>query len=282
MITGNDIIFIMGPSVVGKTSLSTRLCEMVDGHHINIDTFFRIKPKLSYYLKNYEQEIFKEWYKNVSPRMTKYLKKSLKEYVQNRGLNIIDLGGVASFPVTETDLREYRELVTKYNNFFLILPSKRLCEISKIISQRSLLSEKPNKSLTGAINFFNLSRLNKIYEIFPEYDGTVKSIENRIIYQDDFVDLYLRSEDDHWIEEEIIQRAKINDLNKEIYLNNILNKKEEMQSWQAKVEKDEAQKTMEKIEQLQSVGEKKLIIDDPGLNLKNVISDKIKSLETNQ
>lgn len=218
----NNCIFLLGPSGSGKTSLSMSFNYYLSSRTVNVDDFF-FENGLSP-IPETNLEIVKDWLKETSPKISSYVLDRINVLNDENSLNIIDMGGVASFPQTEEDINVYKELVKKYENFFIILPNIMLCKSAQILLERRNRSTIPQESFTGLINLYNLSHMQNLYKIFPEYDGSYSSIKDRILYQNEYSDFFIKTPRSKLIEKEIISRCNFPIEVKQNYLDSFTNK----------------------------------------------------------
>ncbi len=218
----NNCIFLLGPSGSGKTSLSFSFEYYLSSKSVNVDDFFfenGLAP-----VPEINLDIVKDWLKEISPNISSYVLDRVNNLDDSYSLNIIDMGGVASFPQNEEEINMYKKLVKEYENFFIILPNIRLCKSAQILLERRNRSTIPQESFTGLINLYNLSHIQNLYKIFPEYDGTYSSIKNRILYQNEYSDFFMKTPRSKLIEKEIISRCNFPTEVKENYLNTFTSK----------------------------------------------------------
>lgn len=106
----DKIIAFIGPSMVGKTTISKTLAYYLNEEKISSDTFCRLHT-----------------YHSDTPEETLELFDHLKEYIQKNNVRIVDIGGNTIEDCSDNELKYIIKTLTINGNppdFYLLLPSK--------------------------------------------------------------------------------------------------------------------------------------------------------------
>jgi len=110
----DKIIAFIGPSMVGKTTISKALAYNLNEEKISTDTFCKLHT-----------------YHSDSSEETLELFDHLKEYIQKNNVRIVDIGSNTIEDCSDDELKYIEKTLTINGNppdFYLLLPSKDLYE----------------------------------------------------------------------------------------------------------------------------------------------------------